>query len=121
MGIASDALNGVGLWITQRERQQERDDAAVRSVLTAVNTTKTYLARRGRGEPIDRDAEAELVKLWTTASVHIRRTDSDLSMKLQDKAEYWTNPENWTQEEVASNGIQIDEIAQRGKQLLGDA
>lgn len=121
MGIASDALNGVGLWITQNERKQERDDAAVKSVLTAVNTTKRYLARRKRGEPIDRDAEAELVRLWTTAAVHIRRTDSDLAMRLQNKAEYWTNPENWTQDEVVSNGIHIDKIAEEGKRLLGAA
>lgn len=121
MGIASDALNGVGLWITRIERKQERDDAAVRSVLTAVNRTKRYLAARERGESIDRKIEGDLVELWTTASVHIRRTDSDLSMLLQEKAEYWTNPENWTQEEVVSNGIQIDKIAEQGKQLLGSA
>jgi hypothetical protein len=112
MSVASDALNGVALWITRRERQQERDDAAVDSVLTAVNTTKRHLARRERGEPIDREAEAELVRPWTAAAVHIRRTDPGLAESLQDKAEYWANPENWTDEEIASNGIQIDEIAE---------
>ena len=117
MSLASDALNGVGLWITRRERQQARDDAAVRSVLTAVNTTKRYLARPDRGER-DREAEAELVELWTAASVHIRRTDSRLARKLQRKAEHWTNPENWTDEEIASSGIQIDDIAEEGRRLL---
>ncbi len=118
MSIAGEALNGVGLWITRSERKQERDDAAVRSVLTAVNTTKRYLARRERGEPIDREAEAELVELWTAASIHIRRTDPDLAIRLQDKADYWTNPENWTVEEIADNGIRIDDIAEEGRRLL---
>ena len=118
MSIAGDVLNGVGLWITRKERKQERDDAAVQSVLTAVNTTKRYLARRDRGESIAREAEAELVKLWTAASVQIRRTDPDLAVRLQNKAEYWTNPENWTDEEVARNGIQIDKIAEEGRRLL---
>jgi hypothetical protein len=33
------------------------DDAAVGSILTAVNTIKRYLAQRERGEPINREAE----------------------------------------------------------------
>lgn len=121
MTMASDLLSGVGLWITRKERKQERDDAAVKSVLTAVNTTKFYLASQERGEPANRESEAELVDLWTTASVHIRRTDPDLSMRLQEKAEYWANPEHWTKEEITSNGILIDDIAREGRQLLGTA
>jgi hypothetical protein len=120
MSIAGEALSGVGLWITRRERKQERDDAAVRSVLTAVNTTKRYLARRERGDPIDLDAEAELVELWTSAAVHIRRTDPDLAQRLLQKADYWTNPENWSDEDVIANGIRIEEIADEGKHLLGN-
>ena len=52
MSVASEALTGIGLWITRRERKQDRDDAAVSSVLTAVNSTKKYLLRLDRGEPI---------------------------------------------------------------------
>jgi len=38
MSVAGDALNGIGIgsWITRRERKQDRGDAAVGSVLTAV-------------------------------------------------------------------------------------
>ena len=118
MSIASEALTGVGLWITRRERKQDRDDAAVRSVLTAVNATKRYLAGRDRGEAINRATEAELVELWTTASVHIRRTDTNLAVRLLLKADYWTNPENWSAEDIDGNRIQIDEIAQEGQRLL---
>ena len=103
-------MNGIGLWITQDERKQNRDDVAVQSVLTALNTTKLYLARRERGEPIDYEAERELVKLWTSAAVHIRKTDSELAKRLQTKADYWTNPKNWSENEIINNGIQIDRI-----------
>ena len=120
MSLAGEALSGVGLWITRRERQQDRDDAAVGSVLTAVNATKSYLARRERGEPIDRQAEGELVTLWTTASVHIRRTDADLALRLQEKAEYWTNPGNWSDDDIVHNRIRIGDIAEEGRRLLGD-
>ena len=118
MSLASDALNGVGLWITRRERKNERDDAAIGSVLAAVNATKRYLAQRDRGDPIDREVEGKLVELWTSAAVHIRRSDRDLAARLQDKAAYWTNPENWTAQEVSDNRIQIDDIAEEGKRLL---
>jgi len=118
MSLAGDALNAIAHWITRKERQRERDDAAVKAVLTAVNKTKEYIAGLDRGEHIDRMAEAKLVKLWTTASVHIRRTDPDLAVRLQMKAEYWTNPENWTDKEIADNRIQIDEIAKEGRRLL---
>ena len=121
MTVAGELLNGVGLWLTRSERKQDRDDAAIRSVLTAVNTTKCYLASRDRGEAVDRGTEAELVELWTSASVHIRRTDTDLAYRLQEKAEYWANPENWSPEEIVSNGIQIDSIAVEAKRLLSDA
>jgi len=119
MSLASDALTGVGLWITRRERSEERDDAAVRSVLAALNATKLYLARRERGEPIDREAEAELVELWTSASVHIRRTDFDLAQSLQQKADYWTNPGYWSDEERVINGRQVDTIVDKAMRLLG--
>ena len=120
MSIGTELVNGVGLWITRAERKQERDDAAIRSVLTAVNTTKLYLAARNRSEPIDRGIEGNLVELWTTASVHIRRTDFELAQLLLDKAQYWADPESWTHEEVVANGIEIDEISAKARRLLGD-
>ena len=118
MSVANDILNGVGLWITREERANERDDAAIKSVLDAVNSTKRYLASLDRGEGINRESEATLVDLWTTASVHIRRTDPDLSVRLQEKAEYWTNPEYWTGDEEAENRIQIDRISNEARNLL---
>lgn len=105
-------------WLTRRERKQERDDAAIQSVLVAVNKTKTYIARLDRGEADDHSAEAELVALWITAPVHIRRTDPDLANRLQMKAEYWTNPSKWEDRDVGDNRIRIDQIADEARRLL---
>ncbi|HYR77562.1 MAG TPA: hypothetical protein VEM96_17230 [Pyrinomonadaceae bacterium] len=118
MSLAAEALTGIGLWLTRRERKQDRDDTAVGSVLTAVNSTKSYTARLDRGEPVDYQLEAQLAALWTTAAVHIRRTDADLADRLQMKAEYWTNPREWKDEEVVNNRIQIDVIAAEARRLL---
>jgi len=118
MTIASDALNGIGLWLTRRERKQERDDAAIKSVLDAVNQTKSYIARLDRGYGEDSDKEEQLVALWTTAAVHIRRTDAELANRLQMKAEYWTNPRQWSDDDVRKNRIRISEIAKEARRLL---
>ncbi len=120
MSLAGEALTGIGLWITRRERKQDRDDAAVASVLTAVNSTKSYLARLDRDESIDYLVETQLVSLWTTAAVHIRRTAPDLADRLQQKAEYWTNPREWQDEEIGNNRLRIDEIAADARRLLRD-
>jgi hypothetical protein len=50
----------------------------------------------------------------------LRRTDPDLAQRLKQKAEYWTNPENWSEDEIDHNGIQIEEIAEEGRRLLSD-
>jgi len=42
----------------------------------------------------------------------------DLATRLEEKADYWTNPDNWTNEEVRASRIQIDEIANEGQRLL---
>ena len=118
MSMASEALGAIGLWLSRRERKQDRDDIAVVSVLSAIDKTKIYLASRDRGEPADRAIEAELVTLWTAAAVHIRRTDPDLAVRLRNKADYWTNPENWTDLEIIQNRIQIEAIEAEGRRLL---
>src|SRR5205823_3543723 len=55
--------------------------------------------------------KGKLAELWTSAAVNIRRSDMDLATRLEEKADYWTNPDNWTNEEVRASRIQIDEIA----------
>lgn len=121
MSLPGDLLGGVGLWVAREERKEEHDDAALQSLLSALNTTKTYIARRERGEPIDRDKEEKLVDLWTAAAVQIHRSDPDLATRLQDKALYWTNPDHWSPEEVHANRIQIDSISKEANRLLRSA
>src|SRR5438093_12551541 len=117
MSLVGDAFNGGGLWITRKERKSDRDDAAVRSVLIAINATKTYLARRERGEAIDCEAAGKLAELRTSAAVNIRRSDMDLATRLEERADYWTNPDNWTNAGVRTSRIQIDEISNEAQPL----
>ena len=111
-------LKYVSGWLDRRARLASRADAAVKAVLLAANETKLHLARaRDRKKP-DLDREQLLVRLWTDAAVAIRRSDPDLAMRLQMKAEYWANPRNWTRREVRAAGIEIDRIAGAARGLL---
>lgn len=118
--LATGMLNGIALWLTRKEREHERDDAALRALLTALNTTKRYIARLDRGDDDNFEVEAELVQLWQEAAVQIRRTDADLGARLQMKAEYWTNPRNWSDESIRDNGITIDRVSREAERLLSD-
>ncbi|NOY30856.1 MAG: hypothetical protein GXP28_12015 [Planctomycetes bacterium] len=119
-GLAGDMLSGIALWVTRRERERERDDDALRALLTALNTTKRYIARLEGLEGGDTDTEAELVRLWQEAAVRIRRTDNELGQRLQMKADYWTNPSHWSDEDIRTNGIQIDQVSSDAQKILAD-
>lgn len=120
MGAFVDGVQQVGDWIDKVARRHERADAAVKAVLLALNETKAYLADWERGAK-SRERELVLVRLWTDAAVAIRRKDRDFAHQLQAKAEYWTDPEKWSSEDVRRVGIQIDAIAGRARSLLGGA
>ena len=114
-----EALNAIGLWLTRNERKRDRDDAALKVVLGAVVATQTYVAGQERGETPDHTAEAQLAGKWVEAAVAIRHTDPELASRLQDKAEYWTDPRSWSRDEAATNGIALDRIAAEARRLLG--
>jgi hypothetical protein len=120
MSMLLDAIGQVGNWLDRRDRRGERDDAAVKAVLLAVNETKLYIASLDRGEPQRRNQERLLVQLWTDAAVAIRRSDPHLAERLQMKAEYWADPENWSDNDVQSAEIGIESVAARARALLSE-
>ena len=117
--MAGEMLNGVALWLTRKERKEERDDAAIQAVLVAVTATQTYSAALGRGEPASHKLEADLAQQWVRAAVAIRRTDPALAQRLQLKAEYWTNPRSWSERDVEATGIKLRQVSEEARTLLG--
>lgn len=113
-----DALTAIAGWLERRQRRAERDDAAIRSLLLAVNETKRYIARYRRGPAPPRDQEGELVRLWTEAAVAVRHVDPVLAGRLQMKAEYWADPTSWTDRDIRTAGIRIEEIAAAARAQL---
>ena len=103
------------------EATRERWKQAIAVLQTAVLETQSYVARVGRGEAADRAVEHQLFNRWAAASNAFYSLDGPLAARLQLKAEYWTDPEAWTSEQVREAGISLDHVAQYTRQLLHEA
>ena len=84
----------------------------------AVLETQVYAASLGRGSRVNRTKEIELVSKWRNAAEGFYTLDGALAERLQLKAEYWTEPESWTDQEVHDAGIALGHVAERTRQLL---
>jgi hypothetical protein len=120
MGLLTFSIEQIGKWLDRQGRRQQRSDAAVKAILLALNETQAYIAD-WRAEQRSRERELFLVRLWTDAAVAIRSKDRAFAEQLQMKAEYWTDPMQWTDADVRRAGIRIKSVAGRARALLGGA
>lgn len=58
------------------------------------------------------DIEAQLAKYWSAAAIPLRHIDEELAMACEHKAEYWVNPEQWSDEEIIRLGIKLEDVTQ---------
>ncbi len=102
---ADYALKAIkGLRTADAETRKEWKTALPR-LQKAVLETQLYLAPREDGQVIDRDAEKRLVRLWRDAASAFYTLDGKLATKLQLKAEYWTEPDAWSRQQIVDAGI----------------
>jgi hypothetical protein len=76
------------------------------------------VAALDRTSPRDRGVEAQLSTLWQQASIAFYGIDGQLAERLQLKAEYWTQPEQWSDQQVADANISLQRVAEYTRQLL---
>lgn len=100
------------------ETKREQSKKAVSELQTAVLQTRLYVSSLERGEQPNREVEGRLVSLWGTAANAFHGIDGTLAAKLQLKAEYWTDPQSWSGDEVREAGIALDCVAEFTRQLL---
>jgi hypothetical protein len=101
------ATAGVLNWLQARSNhKQNQADAAVRAVLVATNATTAYIVDWEKGDR-DRNEEKQLGRLWSEAAAAIRRFDQEFAFALERKAQYWTNPDTWSQDDVQRAGIAL--------------
>lgn len=106
-----DKLIGLlGPIATLSKEKRDLKDNALRAVSTALMETKLYYRDRANGKPRNMDVEAQLSKYWAAAAIPLRHIDEELAMACEHKADFWTGPEHWTNEEVKRVGIKLEDV-----------
>lgn len=114
-------LTAIGEWI-DRLRGMNRDKlaqskAALQALVSATIKTTAYLANVRRGAQIERDRESTLAQLWSEASIELREINPDLAERCFIKAEYWADPEQWTDTQIQEARIGIESIKDEAQLL----
>jgi hypothetical protein len=120
-GIADYAANAIGEIRKANKETRNQWKTAVSELQKAVLQTKVYVSALDCGEPVSRRTEKQLVALWRDAANGFYDLDGTLAERLQLKAEYWTQPQAWTGQQVRDAGIALDHVAEYTRQLLHES
>lgn len=103
----------------RRRLQDERGQRAVESILRAVNETKLYLAAQSRGVARDATREDNLSRDWVETAAALRGIDDDLAQRCRLKADYWADPDSWSEAELGTARILLTQVSADADALLG--
>jgi hypothetical protein len=92
------------------KEKREVKDQALRAISIALVETKLYYRDRADGKPQNMDVEAQLSKYWAAAAIPLRHIDQELAVTCEHKADFWTQPNNWPDEDVKRLGIKLDDV-----------
>lgn len=100
------------------KEKREIKDNALRAISHALNETYLYYASQDKGKQRNLDVEKQLSNYWAAAAIPLRHLDESLAMTCEYKAEYWVNPDNWSDEQIHKHGIALDSLRKQYRQLL---
>lgn len=106
-----DALSKLlGPIATLSKDQRELKDTALRAISIALDETYLYYRDLEGDRRRNLDREAQLVKYWSAAAIPLRHFDRNLSDICDYKSEYWINPNNYSNDEIISMGIELNSV-----------
>jgi|SRR5882762_2833518 len=111
-------FNQVREWLGMLNAQDVRDKAnyktALKSLYVAAFETKAYLAAPAQNP----ETELKLSRLWIDARLELQPINFDLAERCLIKADYWSNPSKWTQEQIDEARIGLDTIIEEARRLF---
>jgi hypothetical protein len=114
----------IGILQTWKAGLKERDAtrrSAVAALSTAVSRTREHIAKSSSATSGD-VADYELTNLWHQASLAFRdANEPKLATLCQIKGNYWTDPSNWSDEQLHEAGIRLTALERELQRLLGSA
>ena len=105
----------------ERHSQDEKTVAALNAINEALTETKKYIEFSGGEKCRDREKEFGLSTLWDKASVavlSVRAVDSNFPSSLHEKALYWADQNEWTNQKVEEKKIRISHVENQVSALL---
>lgn len=102
---------------TLSKEKRELKDNALRAIVTALQETKIYYKSLERGAERNTDTEAQLVRYWGAAAIPLRHIDEELAMICEHKADFWIDPESWSNDQISSLGIKLEDVTKAYRQL----
>jgi hypothetical protein len=105
----------------ERHTQDEKMVAALNAINAALIETKKYIEFSRGNKCHDREHEYELSKLCDVASaavLSVRAIDPKFPNALHEKALYWADMNEWSNEEVETKKIKIAQIEEQITNLL---
>lgn len=113
---------------TNNRQYNEDYEAALAAFYVALSETRIYIGSLDKriavasddahSKPRDREAEANLSRLWTQASIRLRNFNPELAGRCLMKGDYWANPAQWSQSDVREARIQISKVFEEARNLL---
>jgi len=116
--IVDKLLSLLGLIRAGEIKRDEKIEGALHSLNTALCETRDYVSRLNEGEESDRRHEHKLARLWSDASIPLRKIDPELASRCFMKGSYWMEPDAWDQARVKSNKIALDQVHESVRELL---
>ena len=102
---------------TLTKDKRDLKDNALRAISTALTETTIYYKDLSRGKERNNDTESQLVRYWSAAAIPLRHIDQELAGACENKAEYWLNPDAWTNEQIEEFGIKLGDVKRAYRQM----
>jgi hypothetical protein len=118
ISLFDKTLGAIGLIREGRRRRDEKTDQALFALYTALGETRAYVNELAKGKRRDRKKELAIAHLWHNAAVPLRYIDIGLARRCFLKGSYWLDPETWNKARVKRNGIALNAVFKRARELL---
>ncbi|MHC1777562.1 MAG: hypothetical protein AB9834_19345 [Lentimicrobium sp.] len=99
----------------KKTQKKQKAYEAIEAIYKAANRTSFYITMNQNGTY---KSNLELSDLWMETAVKVRDLDLALYEQLLMKAEYWSNPQNWSNEDVKTTKIGLLEIKRAAREIL---
>jgi hypothetical protein len=103
--------------ISKNKEKEQKAFAACEAIQKAANRTSEFLQTHSKTSS---KPNLALSDIWLDAAKAVRELDSGMYNRLLSKAEYWSNPNDWTDEKIEAANIRLDTIRKDSRKISSE-